>query len=374
LVYAHDARVFGPVARWRRPAATGSPVIIGANRAGSTRVVGRFISGGLMRATYAVGVDVGGTHIAVGLMELGGRVVKQTAILTPQNSAEAVIDAIVALVAEASAGVEPTDIAGIGIGLPAQIDFRRQSVEWCTNLPLAGVDVRALVSAGTGHEVTIENDGHCAGIGELRFGAAKGVRDVVMITLGTGVGGALLLDGEPYRGSRGLAGEIGHMVVRIGGAPCPCGADGHLEAYVGSRSIGARGQEAARSERGEAMRALAGGDRAAVTAEHVVRAAAAGDEAARDILLETGEILGEALVGIVNLLNPRLIVVGGGVGESADALVARAGEVIAEKALEGRCDVKVVQALLSNDAGILGAAALAFDESDKRENRSAERG
>ncbi len=106
----------------------------------------------------------------------------------------------------------------------------------------------------------------------------------------------------------------------------------------------------------------------AVTARHVIEAARAGDPVARDILLEAGEILGEALVGIVNLLNPRLIVVGGGIGESADMLVARAAEVIAEKALEGRRDVAVVQAMLSNDAGILGAAALAFDEHDRRED------
>jgi glucokinase len=239
-------------------------------------------------------------------------------------------------------------------------------VEWCTNLPLAGVDVRGLIAERTGRDVTLENDGHCAGLGELRFGAAKGLRDVVMITLGTGVGGALLLDGAPYRGARGLAGEIGHMVVRVGGAPCPCGAAGHLEADLGSRAIGARGRAAAGESGGEAMRALAGDDAQAVTAEHVVRAAAAGDAAARAILLDAGEILGEALVGVVNLLNPRLIVVGGGIGESADVLVARAAEVVAAKALEGRCDVAVVQALLSNDAGVLGAAALAFDEYDAR--------
>ena len=323
---------------------------------------------------YAVGVDVGGTHIAVGLMERDGRVLKHSEILTPKDGAASILDAIINLIAETTSGVESAEIAGIGIGLPAQVDFGRQSVVFCTNLPLADVEVRALVSAGAGLEVTIDNDGHCAGIGELRFGAAKGMRDVVMITLGTGVGGALLPDGAPFRGARGLAGEVGHMIVSVGGAPCPCGANGHLEAYVGSRALGAQGQKVARSERGAAIRARAGGDPDAVTAEHVVKAAAAGDPAASDILLEAGGILGEALVGIVNMLNPRLIVVGGGIGEHADMLVARATEIIAEKSLEGRADVEVVQALLSNDAGVLGAAALAFDEYDRREGRSRERG
>jgi len=317
-------------------------------------------------ATYAVGVDVGGTHIAAGLMDRGGSVVEHAQTLTPTSGYSAVIDVVVELVARVAARVETAQIAGVGIGLPAQVDFVKQSVEWCTNLPLAGVDVRSLVEEGTGHRAVIDNDGNCAGIGESLFGAAKGVRDFVMITLGTGVGGGLLLDGRPYRGSRGLAGEIGHMVVRQGGAPCPCGASGHLEAYVGSRVLAARGKDAAGSPGGEALRAQAGGDPQAVTARHVIRAAAAGDGAARDILLDAGETLGEALVGIVNLLNPRLIVVGGGVGESADLLVARAAEVIAESALEGRCDVEVVRAQLSNSAGILGAAALAFDAYDER--------
>lgn len=320
-----------------------------------------------MRTTYAVGVDVGGTRIAAGLVERKGRLVKETKTLTPKNGPFAVVDAIIELIAETISGTHPSEIAGIGMGLPAQIDFLKQSVEFCTNLPLAGVDVRSLIMSRIRQDVTIDNDGHCAGIGEARFGAAKGIRDFVMITLGTGVGGALFLDGDPYRGSRGLGGEIGHMVIRLDGPPCPCGGFGHIESYLGRPAIAARGREAARAFSGQAIRDRANGDADAVTAEHVLQAALAGDEIARDILLEAGDILGEALVGIVNLLNPRLIVVGGGIGESADMLVARSAEVIAEKALAGRRDVKVVQAQLGNDAGVLGAAALAFDEHDSRE-------
>lgn len=320
-----------------------------------------------MRTTYAVGVDVGGTRIAVGLVERKGRTVKETRTLTPKNGPFAVVDAVIDLINEVTVGVHPSEIAGVGVGLPAQIDFLKQSIEFCTNLPLAGVDVRSLIMSRIKHDVVLDNDGHCAGIGESRFGAAKNVRDFVMITLGTGVGGALFLDGEPYRGSRGLGGEIGHMVVRLDGPPCPCGGFGHIESYVGRPPIAARGREAARAFSGQAIRDLAGGDPDAVTAEHVVTAALAGDEIAREILLEAGDVLGEALVGIVNLLNPKLIVVGGGIGESAGFLVERAARVIADKALAGRRDVQVVQAQLGNDAGVLGAAALAFDEHDSRE-------
>lgn len=321
-----------------------------------------------MRTSYAIGVDVGGTRIAAGLVDRKGRTLKEVRALTPADAGPfAVVDAIIELIEDVASGVHPGEIAGIGVGLPAQIDFLKQTVEFCTNLPLAGVDMRSLIMSRMKHSVTIDNDGNCAGIGESRFGAAKGVRDFVMITLGTGVGGALFLDGEPYRGSRGLGGEIGHMVVQLDGPPCPCGGAGHIESFLGRPAIAARGRAAAEEYRAEALRAEAGGDAAAVSAENVITAALKGDEIARDILLDAGEVLGEALVGIVNLLNPKLIVVGGGIGESCAFLVERASEVIGAKALAGRRDVRMVQAELGNDAGVLGAAALAFDEHDSRE-------
>lgn len=321
-----------------------------------------------MRTSYAIGVDVGGTRIAAGLIERKGRSLKEVRALTPADAGPfAIVDAIIELIEDVASTVHPGEIAGIGVGLPAQIDFLKQTVEFCTNLPLAGVDMRSLIMSRVKHSVTIDNDGNCAGIGESRFGAAKGVRDFVMITLGTGVGGALFLDGEPYRGSRGLGGEIGHMVVQLDGPPCPCGGQGHIESYLGRPAIAARGREAAAEYAGQVIRDEAGGDAAKVSAEDVINAALKGDEIAREILLNAGEVLGEALVGIVNLLNPKLIVVGGGIGESCAFLVERAAEVVDAHALAGRRDVRMVQAELGNDAGVLGAAALAFDEHDSRE-------
>lgn len=323
-----------------------------------------------MRTSYAVGVDVGGTRIAVGLVERKGRVVKDAKRLTPKTGPFAVVDSIIDLVDEVSSGVQSSEIAGIGIGVPGQIDFLRQSIEFCTNLPLAGVDVRSLVMSRVKREVTIDNDGHMAALGECRYGAAKGARDFLMITVGTGVGGGIFIGGEPFRGSRGMAGEIGHTVVELNGAPCPCGGTGHLEAYIGRPAIAAKGREAAAQFKGREILSAAGGDVAAVTAESVLMAARAGDAVAREILLEAGDILGRALVGFVNILNPKLICVGGGIGESAEFMVARAAEVMQAEALAGRRDVSVVQAVLGNDAGILGAAALAFDEHDSREGMS----
>ncbi len=320
-----------------------------------------------MRTNFAVGVDVGGTRIAAGLVERKGRIIRDAKKLTPKNGPFAVIDTIIELAGEVLQGTQSSEIAGVGIGLPAQIDFLRQSVEFCTNLPLAGVDVRSLAMSRLKLEVTIDNDGNLAAIGESRYGAAHGARDFLMITLGTGVGGGLFVDVEPYRGSRGLGGEIGHVVVDLDGPPCPCGGTGHLEAFLGRPAIAARGREAAETYKGSAIREAAGSDGDAITAEAVVIAAKKGDPVAREILLEAGDVLGRGLVGFVNILNPKLIVVGGGIGEAADLLVERAEQVMQAEALAGRRDVKVTQAVLGNDAGILGAAALAFDEHDARE-------
>ncbi|MHB9004263.1 MAG: ROK family protein [Coriobacteriia bacterium] len=320
-----------------------------------------------MRTSFAVGVDVGGTQIAVGLVERKGRIVREVKALTPDSGPFAVVDAIIDLVTQVSDATQPGEIAGIGIGLPAQIDFTRQSVEFCTNLPLAGVDVRSLVTSRLKQQVTLDNDGNLAAFGEFRYGAARDVRDFLMITLGTGVGGGIFVGGEPYRGHRGLGGEVGHVVIQMDGPPCACGGVGHLESYLSRAAIGAAGRELAKTYKGRAVLDEAGGKQDAVTAESVVKAALKGDEYAMRILMDLGGILGRALVGFVNLLNPRLIVIGGGIGEACPFMIERAAESIAEESLAGRRDVRVVPAELGNDAGILGAAALAFDEHDSRD-------
>jgi glucokinase len=320
-----------------------------------------------MRSNYAVGVDVGGTRIAVGLVERKGRIVKDAKRLTPKTGPFAVVDTIIDLVEEVTGGIHDSELTGIGIGIPGQIDFLRQSIEFCTNLPLAGVDMRALVMSRTKREVTIDNDGNLAAFGEARWGAAKGARDFLMITVGTGVGGGMFLNGEPYRGSRGLGAEFGHIVMQLDGPMCPCGGKGHLESYLGRPPLAAAGREAAKAYSGRAILKAAKGDIDAITAESVLSAASHGDDVARAILLDAGDVLGRALVGFVNVFNPKLILIGGGIGESADFMVERAAEVMRGEALAGRRDVTVAQAVLGNDAGILGAAALSFDEHDSRE-------
>jgi glucokinase len=319
-------------------------------------------------ASYAVGIDIGGTNMAAGLVDRKGRMVADARMLTPKSGPFAIIDAVADMFASVCSQVRPNEVAGIGIGLPAQVDFTRQSVEFCTNLPLIGVDVRSLVGSRTKQLVTIDNDVHTAALGESRFGAAQGARDWVMITVGTGVGGAMFLDGKLYRGCRGLGGEIGHMVIEMDGVECPCGGQGHTEAYVARPAIAAAGREYATTYAGVRLAEMAGGDASAVTAEHVIILAREGDARCMAIIAEAAALLGRSLVGIVNLLNPALIVIGGGVAEGNAVFVESADAAIRDEALAGRNDVEVRLAALGNDAGMLGAAVLALDEYDSRES------
>jgi glucokinase len=321
-----------------------------------------------MRGAYAIGLDVGGTRTAAGLVERKGRIIREAKILTPKASGPfGIVDAIVGMVEEITVGVHSSEIAGVGVGLPAQIDFLKQSVEFCTNLPLAGVDVRGLLMSRLKYPVTIDNDGHMAAMGEYRFGAAKGIKDFVMMTLGTGVGGGVFVGGQLMRGSRGFGGEIGHIVVDLDGPPCPCGGIGHLESFAGRPAIIREGRAAAQTYKGARISQLVDGDLDLISAEMIIEAANAGEEAPLEIMTRVGYVLGEAMVGIVNLLNPQAIVVGGGIGEACPMLLDISSQRIQAEALAGRRDVKVLPADLGNDAGIVGAAAMAFDDHDSRE-------
>ncbi len=321
-----------------------------------------------MRNAFAIGLDVGGTRIAAGLVERKGHIVREVKLPTPKEAGPfAIVDSIVGAVGDITNGVHPSEIAGIGIGLPAQIDFMRQSVEYCTNLPLAGIDMRGLVMSRLKYPVTIDNDGHTAALGESRFGAAKGLKDFIMITLGTGVGGGVFIGGKIYRGSRGFGGEVGHMVIVVDGPECPCGGRGHLESFAARPAIVREARAAATTYKGSSITKHAQGDVDNITAETVIKAANSGDKTAVEIMSRVGDMLGESLVGLVNLLNPQAVIVGGGIGESCPLVSERAAACIAAEALAGRRDVRVLIAELGNDAGVAGAAALAFEDRDSRE-------
>jgi glucokinase len=295
-----------------------------------------------------IAIDVGGTKIAAGIVGRDGSVDGRTERPTPTGSEDAVVAALLDAVAEFSAR---EDVAAIGLGVPATVDQRTGSAVAAVNIPLTDVPLRSLMSDRFGLPCGVDNDANAAAIAEWQVGAGKGTRHMVMLTLGTGVGGGVILDGRPFRGSSGAAAELGHMVIEHDGRPCQgtCTGRGHIEAYATGL--------AAAADYGDGTREL-------------VARAAAGDERALEVLDAIGRRLGSALGTLVNVFDPELIVIGGGFGEAADEfLLGPAREVMRREALPpGRERLRVVPAALGPAAGIVGAGFVAFEALDAAES------
>ena len=302
-----------------------------------------------MDGTHAIGVDVGGTKILAGVVSRAGDVIRRHEIMTPLASQAALIAGL----EDAVAAVRGDAVGAVGFGLAAPIDQRSGSVVQAVNIPLADVELRDELRTRIGLPVALANDAQAAAIGEWRAGAGRGVGDLVMLTLGTGVGGGLVLDGKPYRGATGAGGELGHVVVVHDGPPCQgtCTGRGHLETVASGRAA----TEAARKAFGPAA-----------DAHRLIRLADEGDEAAREILERIGGYVGSALGSFVNVFNPELIVIGGGFGIAAwDYLLPSAERVMRREALRpGRDHVQIARAELGTAAGLIGAAFVGFDALD----------
>jgi glucokinase len=297
--------------------------------------------------TRVIGVDVGGTKIAAALVTREGSIEGRVEHPTDVASEEALLSQLDEVVQE----VRSDDVAALGFGIPSRIDQRRGRAVASVNVPLMNVDFRDRMRAQHGLPVAIDNDANAAAIAEWQTGAAQGARDVVMLTLGTGVGGGLILDGKPYRGATGSGAELGHVVVELDGPLCRCGGRGHLESFA----TGVAADELARRHIGP------GSD-----ARDLVRRAAAGEAAALKVLAGVGRYLGAAIAGFVNALEPELVVIGGGFGEAAaEFLLGSARDVLAQDALPpGRDNLRIVQAQLGRDAGVIGAGMIAFEALD----------
>jgi len=307
------------------------------------------------RAIPAIGIDFGGTTIKSGLV-INGQIARRGTIIDTQqySGPSAILDALVAVIEDLRKG-EP-DVAAIGIGLPGLVDSVNGIVHELTNVPgWSDVALRTLLNERTGLHVIIENDANAMAYGEWKYGAAKNGRHVICITLGTGVGGALILDGRLYRGAQLGAGEIGHMSIDLRGRPGPYGNDGGLEEYVGNHQIAERAQE----------RYKGAGDERTITQcapAELAAKALAGDAIAKQLWEDVGTEVGAALASVVWILNPDTIVIGGGVAKAGDlifdpirrAICGRTQKVIHEQ-------LRVVPAALGNDAGIIGNAVLALE-------------
>jgi glucokinase len=298
-------------------------------------------------ALRVIGVDVGGTKTLAAVSSRDGSIEKQVTHETDVSSQDALLAGLDAIVEEIRGDDE---IAALGFGIPSRVDQRSGRAVASVNIPLADVDFRERMRERHGIPVGIDNDANAATIGEWHAGAAKGARNVVMLTLGTGVGGGLILDGRPFRGTTGVGAELGHIVIGLDGPPCGCGGHGHLESYV----AGPVADRAARKLYGKNS-----------DGHELVERGRKGEREAVEALAEIGRRLGAGIATFVNLFEPEIVVVGGGFGTAGELLLGPAREVLAHQGLEpARDTVRLVSAELGFYAGVIGAGMIAFEALD----------
>jgi len=299
---------------------------------------------------YVVGVDVGGTNIKLGVVDPLGQVIVRNSFATkPFASSRMKLISALAREIEASiikAGLKRSQIAGVGIGLPGLIDYEKGIVRFLPNIPgWRAVPLKSILQKRVKLPVFVDNDVKIITLAEFKFGAGRGARDLVCLTLGTGVGAGLVLNGQLYRGEDNAAGELGHMPLNEHGPKCNCGGYGCFEKYVGNRALFAL-----------ASRVMG---KPGMTTEKMFELAQKGNKKALLFWKKAAEHIGNGLVGIVNLLNPRVIIIGGGISNNEKFLFKTIDSTIRRRAmsLQGRA-FTIKRAEFKDDAGIIGAYVL----------------
>ena len=303
-----------------------------------------------MSSSRAIGIDVGGTKILAGVVERDGTIVRVERRPTPVDSTEAFLRGL----AEVVDALRDDTVAAVGIGIPSTIDQRDGTSVFSVHVPIAGVPLRVRGEEYLRLPVAIDNDANAAAVAEWTIGAGIGTTDMVMLTLGTGIGGGLILGGRLYRGWTGAAAELGHMVIEFDGPECRgfCTGRGHFEQSVSG------------SAATEIAQKLLGPD---AGARELVTAARQGNEGATAAFHEMGRRLGAGIAGLVNIFNPELVVIGGGFGDALDLMLDSALETLRRDGLPPARDlVKMVPAALGEEAGMVGAALIAFETLDRR--------
>ena len=315
---------------------------------------------------YLVGVDIGGTNIVVGTVAEDGSAVHgvRSAPTLPEEGSEAVLGRIARLVqasiaeTEKTAGIARERVVGVGIGSPGPLDRDRGVVLLTPNLGWRELPLRDLVSEAVGLPASLDNDANCAIYGEWWVGAARGSQYVVGLTIGTGIGGGIVIGGKIYYGTSGVAGEIGHTTIDSTGRRCKCGNYGCLEAYASGPAIAARAIEGIETGAETRLPGMVSGELSKITAQTVYEAAKANDEYALEIVRDTAKFLGAGVANLVNIFNPDTVVIVGGVTTAGDQLfVPLRGEVKrrAFKPAVDRCSI--VPGELPGTAGVVGAVA-----------------
>ncbi len=307
----------------------------------------------------AIGIDVGGTKTAALLVGPDGTVLARDVRPTPAEDQQATLETMV----EAARAVATTEVVGVGIAAAGMVDLQGV-LRYSPNLAWRDAPLVAYMAEALGVVAVADNDVNAAAWGEYRHGAGRGSRHLLMVSVGTGIGGGVVLGGRLYRGANGFAAEIGHVVVEPSGPRCGCGNRGCWEQVASGSAITRQGKRAAARHPHSSLLELAGGNPMAVTGAMVTEAARQGDIVSRGIFVEVGHRLGVGIAGLVNVLDPELVVVGGGVSEADDMLLAPARDSF-RRSVEGlhhRPEVPIVQAALGGDSGAIGAAALVFEQ------------
>jgi len=318
-----------------------------------------------------VGVDVGGTKVLAGVVDDRGRVTRTARRTTPGRRVDARIveDALTEAVLEAAGG---RPLAGVGVAAAGFVDAAGERVRFAPHLPWRDEPVRARLSARWRAAVLLENDATAAAYAEATYGAGRGSDDLLMVTLGTGIGGGIVLGGRLHRGAGGMAGEFGHMRVVPDGLECQCGNRGCWEQYCSGSAL-VRYARAAIGVRPTVLDEMCGGNASLLTGPMVTDAAEAGDLVAREAFIEVGTWLGHGLADLVAAFDPGCVVVGGGVSAAGDRLLEPARRVL-DRALVGaghRTVPPVLAAALGPEAGLIGAAALVRADERRRRRRVA---
>lgn len=316
-----------------------------------------------MQKRMVIGVDVGGTTTTAGLIDQQLQVVDSIELDTVLSSQQGLLDSLVALIEEL-ASRSPLPVAGVGIGIPSMIDRPRGSAVMSVNIPLADIDFVDYMSAAVGLPVFIDNDANLAALAEHQAGAGKGSQEMVMLTLGTGIGGGLILGGRVYRGATGSAAELGHMVLDVNGPDCAgaCPNKGCFEAMASGTALKRYAAEAAAAHPESALgRAAASGD--LVDGKLLYHLAEDGDKISLEIFEMLGNYLGQGITTIVNIFNPEYVVVGGGLAKAGHHILDPARAVVKKCGLVPNRDIaRIVPAAFGPEAGMLGAGCLALAE------------
>lgn len=311
----------------------------------------------------AIGVDLGGTKVLVGVMDAERSVHYESRESSVGRTEDELIELLVSELEEAKSA--RPGAAAAGLGIPCTIDQRRGVAINAVNLPITDVPIRDLVSERIGLPVVIDNDANCAAFAEHRFGAARGASTAVLLTVGTGIGGGLIVGGELFRGATGSGAELGHVVIDMEGHPCQgtCPNRGCVEALASGTALAREGAAAAAAQPDSAIAANAAGG--VVEGRHVTDAALAGDDVAIGVMAMIGTRIGVALSSLANVFEPEVFVIGGGVASAAgDLLLDPARAELASRALPPMNEVRVEAAELGSEAGMIGAAALALESLD----------